>query len=120
MQEMTDFESSFLELTKAQSQRLSQQTHRKPRNAMEAFFESCSIRASELNKATQGWLQMQISVLLYNAENGIISPQTQTQAPQTQIYNTSTPQALYAQDGDNAFQTYSLQPSSTMAMPTLQ
>lgn len=36
---------------------------------MDAFFESCALRANDLPKAKQGWLQMQVSTLLYTAEN---------------------------------------------------
>lgn len=35
---------------------------------MDAFFESCAMRAEQLTRAKQAWLQMQVSTLMYNAE----------------------------------------------------
>ena len=43
---------------------------RETRDAMDAFYESCSLRTKQLPKSKQGWLQMQVSMLLYAAESG--------------------------------------------------
>jgi len=66
---MSELETSFLELAKAQSSRLNSRDNEQPtRDATDAFFESCSLRAKQLPKYKQSWLQLQVSMLLYAAE----------------------------------------------------
>jgi len=66
---MTEFEENFMQFARQQSSRLELATKAQPeRHPMDAFFESCSLRAKQLSKETQGWLQMQFSTLLYSAE----------------------------------------------------
>lgn len=65
LEKMSAFESSFVKLAQAQSERLERQQQRHP---MDAFFESCAMRAKQLTRAKQAWLQMQVSALMYNAE----------------------------------------------------
>ena len=68
--QMSPFETTFLDLAKSQSNRLDREYEKeKSRNAMDAFFESCALRARELSKTKQGWLQTQVSMLIYTAEN---------------------------------------------------
>ena len=66
---MPEFETSFLELAKAQASRLNSRDDKQPtRDATDAFFESCSLRVKQIPKYKQSWLQMQVSMLLYAAE----------------------------------------------------
>lgn len=70
---MSTFESSFLELAQAQSLRLDRKQERHP---LDAFFESCALRAKQLSREKQSWLQLQISMIMYNAESNAIMPQS--------------------------------------------
>ena len=60
---LADMQSKLLEKLEKQTQKFEH------RDQLDSFFESCALRAKNLNKAKQGWLQMQVSMVMYQAEN---------------------------------------------------
>ncbi|KAH3875538.1 hypothetical protein DPMN_038806 [Dreissena polymorpha] len=73
---MSAFETAFLEMAKTQASRLEKQGKKEDeRHPMDAFFESAALRAKKLPQATQGWLHMQFSTLMYSAESNEAVPQ---------------------------------------------
>ncbi|GFO31737.1 hypothetical protein PoB_005824200 [Plakobranchus ocellatus] len=67
----TDIElkKSLAELVKVQSRLLEEQCKKENQCCpIMTFFQSCALRAKSLSKAKQGWLQVEVSKLLYDAE----------------------------------------------------
>lgn len=94
---MTEFETSFLAIAKAQASRLNTLEYEQPkRDAVDAFYESCALRTKQLPKNKQLWLQMQVSMLLYTSETSDSLPpfmpypcQTHHSYPHQQAYNSN-------------------------------
>jgi len=55
------------------------------------FFESCAMRAKRLTFERQGWLQMQVSLLMYTAEHSAPAPTMYANQHQTFASPTQSP-----------------------------